>query len=357
MMKKLLMVVIAGLLIWNIVLTYQLVRVNNLAKSIGGDSLIKQSVTEFDTDITEVVSKTAAKVVGITSRSSYSAINGSGVIYGANSEEVIIVTNNHILSNSGTIYVTFVNDIVLEAELVGKDPVSDLVVLKVKPDFNVEAFVLGDSAVSKTGEWVVMISNPSGEQYAGSYAITILSSKDKVLLKDINNDENADWELLLLQLATQVYSSNSGAAVVNMAGELIGITSSRLTAATFDGLGFAVPINEVKTIVNQILTNGEVNRTTMGVSLKDLSEIPVYLKSYNQIKLDIEGVLITNVFDQQPADLAGLAKGDVITQIDGRKMLSNKDIRNYLVTKMRDDVIEVTYVRNDVIASVNVTLR
>ena len=356
MMKKILIIVIAVLFVWNIVLSYQINQIQTNTVNNNGQTLIKQSVTEFETDITEVVSSTAARVVGVTSKSSYSSINGSGVIYSANDEEVLIVTNNHILSNSGTVYVYFANGIELEAEVVGKDTITDLALLRVHPEFNVEAFTLGDSSTTKIGEWLLLIGNPLGEQYSGSYSVGILSTNDKIVQKDINNDNVDDWDLILLQISTPVNSVNTGGAVVNMSGELVGITSSKLSSITYDGMGFAVPINEVITVVDQLLTYGKTNRTTMGVSLKDLSALPVYLKSYYQIKLDIEGVLITDVIDYGPADQVGLATGDVITKIDGLKMTSTKLIREYLASKYAGDIIDVTFIRDNVTSKVNVTL-
>ncbi|MEA5026941.1 MAG: trypsin-like peptidase domain-containing protein [Erysipelotrichaceae bacterium] len=356
-MKKLLAVIIAGLLIWNIVLSYQLNELKNMTVSTNGQTIIKQSVTEIDTDVTETVSQTASRVVGVTSKSTYSSLTGSGVIYAATDDEVIIVTNSHILNNSGTVYVYFANQIAIEAEVVGKDSVTDLAVLRVHPEFSVDAFTLGDSSTTKIGEWVLLIGNPSGEQFTGSYSIGILSSNDKNVAKDLNSDDIDDWDLPLLQLATQVNASNSGGAVVNMAGELIGVTSSKLSTTTYDGMSFAVPINEVILVVNQILTSGNVNRTTLGVTLKDLADIPVYLRSYYAIKLDLEGVLITDLYAYGPAEEAGLLVGDVITQIDGEKMTTNKAIRELLTEKHSGDLIVITYTRADVSSQVNVTLQ
>ena len=356
-MKKLIAFVIVALLVWNIVLTYQVSRLQSLALNDNPQTLIKQSTSELENTVTDVIEKTNTKVVGVTSKSGYSVLSGSGIIYGANNEEVIVVTNNHILINSGKIYVNFANDIEVEAELVGKDLISDLAVLSVKPEFSVDSFVLGDSSLINSGEWVVLISNVSGEQSSSNNVLTIVSNKDKLIDKDLNGDGVVDWQLPLLQLSTPIYSSSTGGAVVNMAGELLGIINNRLSSSTLDGLGYAVMINEIKMITESILETGKVNRTTIGASVTSLNDLPVYLKSHYQIKLNIEGMLINEVFENGPVYQAGLKAGDIIILLDDVKMENDQDIRSFLNDKQPEDIIEVTYIRDDVTAKVNVVLQ
>ena len=357
MMKKLIAFVIAALLLWNIVLTYQINRLQNVALNDNPQTLIRQSTTELESAVTDVVEKTSTKVVGVTSRSGYSILSGSGIIYGANDEEVIVVTNNHLLINSGTIYVNFANDIEIEAELVGKDLVSDLAVLRVRPQFSVEPFVLGDSSLTNSGEWVLLISNMAGEQNSGNNLLTIISNNNKLIDKDLNGDGFIDWQLPLLQVATPIYSSSTGGAVVNMAGELIGIVNNRLSSSTLDGLGYAVTINEIKVIADSILEIGKVSRTTLGASLTSLQDLPVYLKSHYQIKLNLEGMFIKEVFENGPFFQAELKAGDIITLIDDEKMENDQDVRSFLSDKKPEDIVEVTYIRDDETLKVNVVLQ
>ncbi len=356
-MKKLMAFVIVALVIWNIVLTYQVNRLQDATINDNPQTLIRQSTSELESIITDVVEETSAKVVGVTSKSGYSNLSGSGIIYGANDEEVIVVTNNHLLINSGTIYVNFANDIEIEAELVGKDLVSDLAVLRVRPQFSVEPFVLGDSSLTNTGEWVLLISNITGEQSSASNVLTIVSNSEKQIDKDLNGDGFTDWQLSVLQLATPIYSSSTGGAVVNMAGELIGIVNNRLSSSTLDGLGYGVMINEIKTITDSILETGKVNRTTLGASLTSLDNLPVYLKSHYQIKLNLEGMLIKEVFENSPSDQAGLKAGDIITMIDDVKMVDDQDIRSFLNDKTQEETIEITYIRNDEIVKATLILQ
>ncbi len=356
-MKKLIAFVIAALVIWNIVLTYQINRLQDVAINDNPQTLIRQSTSELESIVTDVVKNTSAKVVGVTSKSGYSNLSGSGIIYGANDEEVVVVTNNHLLINSGTIYVNFANDIEIEAELVGKDLISDLAVLRVRPQFSVEPFVLGDSFLTNSGEWVLLISNIAGEQSSGNNVLTIVSNSDKLIDKDLNGDGFTDWQLSVLQLATPIYSSSTGGAVVNMAGELIGIVNNRLSSSTLDGLGYAVSINEIKTITESILETGKVNRTTLGASLTSLDSLPVYLKSHYQIKLNLEGMLIKEVFESGPSDQAGLKAGDIITMIDDVKMVDDQDVRSFLNDKAQEDTIEITYIRDDEISKATLILQ
>ncbi|MDD4642502.1 MAG: PDZ domain-containing protein [Erysipelotrichaceae bacterium] len=357
MKSKLLTIVIVILVVWNIILTYQLVVAQKIIHDEQGQTLIRQSNTEIESDVTKVVSNTDTKVVGVTSKNAFSTLAGSGVIYGVSNDEVIIVTSNSILNNSGDVFISFANDVVIEAEILGKDSVTDLAVLKAIVPFSVEAFNLGNSSLVKTGEWVLLSSNQTGSQSTGTYALSIIANADRSVIKDLDNDGNGDWQLPLLQVSTPVYSLNNGGALINMASELIGVVSSKTSNGINDGSGLVIGINEVKDVVDKILATGEVKRTYLGLSVIPLESMPVYLKSHYQVKLNIEGVMISTIYPDGPADLAGLRQYDIITDIDDKSIMNNDDIRSYLANKEAEEVIKVTYLRNDTINQINVVLK
>lgn len=360
-MKKLLTTgLILVLLIWNSVLTYEVFFNAKADTTINPDGTIVQTVvTEFDTDVTRVVENSIEKVVGIQAIQFDEIFStGSGAIFDSKDGLVHIITNNHVVEDASVIHVVFANGEKLEAKLIGSDVFTDLALLEVKVDFEVNAFKLGDSSLVRVGENALAIGSPLGLSFQGSVTMGIISGKDRVVPVDLDNNGTDDWDSIVLQTDAAINPGNSGGPLINLAGELIGITSMKIADSSVEGMGFAIPINEIIPIIQQLKDNGEVIRPVVGVSAVSLDELAVYQKSYYGIRLDLTaGLYVMSVIEGSPAQLSGIKEGDVITSFDNVNITSFKEFRKLLYTKNVGDVVPISFEREGNSTTVNVVLQ
>lgn len=304
---------------------------------------ITQTATEVTTDVTKAVEKVSKAVVGITNIQEVSdfwtrqsreteAGSGSGVIYKVDGNKAYIVTNYHVVENAKQLEVTLADGTKENAELIGSDIWTDLAVVSI-PSKNVEAVAeFGDSDVLKQGETVIAIGNPLGLDFYGSVTTGVISGKERSVPVDLNGDGYVDWETEVLQTDAAINPGNSGGALVNIAGELVGINSMKIAESTVEGLGFSIPINTVIPIIEELEQHGEVKRPTMGIGLLDLTDVPAFYQKQT-LKLPEEvttGVVVTEVVPGSPADRAGVEQYDVIVEMDGQKIENSIDLRQHL---------------------------
>jgi serine protease Do len=348
------------LLIWNSVLTYEVFFNAQADTTVNPDGTVVQTVvTEFDTDVTRIVEDSIEKVVGIQAIEFEEVVStGSGAIFDSKDGVVHIITNNHVVENASTIRAVFANGEELEATLIGSDVFTDLALLEVKVDFEVNAFKLGDSSLVKVGENALAIGSPLGLSFQGSVTMGIISGKDRVVPVDLDNNGTDDWDSIVLQTDAAINPGNSGGPLINLAGELIGITSMKIADSSVEGMGFAIPINEIIPIIQQLKDNGEVIRPVVGISAVSLDELAVYQKSYYGIRLDLNaGLYVMSVIKGSPAELSGIKEGDVITAFDNTNITSFKEFRKLLYTKNVGDVVTISYERAGKSTTVNVVLQ
>lgn len=304
---------------------------------------ITQTATEVTTDVTKAVEKVSKAVVGITNIQEVSdfwmrqsreteAGSGSGVIYKVVGNKAYIVTNYHVVENAKQLEVTLADGTKENAELIGSDIWTDLAVVSI-PSKNVEIVAeFGDSDVLKQGETVIAIGNPLGLDFYGSVTTGVISGKERSVPVDLNGDGYVDWETEVLQTDAAINPGNSGGALVNIAGELVGINSMKIAESTVEGLGFSIPINTVIPIIEELEQHGEVKRPTMGIGLLDLTDVPAFYQKQT-LKLPEEvttGVVVTEVVPGSPADRAGVEQYDVIVEMDGQKIENSIDLRQHL---------------------------
>lgn len=349
-MKKYATLIIGVLLIWNTVLTFEYIGVKNLLDTLeltGEVKIIREVDTEFTTSFTKVVADNLSKVVGVSNYYQTELVStGSGAIYLSQEGNVYIITNNHVIDGATKVTVTFVNGEEVDAIVVGSDKFTDLALLKVPVDFTVKTFDLGDSSLVKVGETVLAIGSPLGFEFSGSVTMGIISGTDRIVPVDIDGDGTDDWDSIVLQTDAAINPGNSGGPLINMAGELIGITSMKIADSSVEGMGFAIPVNEIVPIIEQLMANGRVIRPLLGVSAVSIDTMPSAQKSFYGIQLDLDkGIMITGVQAGSPAAKAGLKAKDVITIFDGITVTSFKQFRRLLYGKQVGDTVEVTYVR------------
>jgi serine protease Do/serine protease DegQ len=256
---------------------------------------------------------------------------GSGVIFDA--KNGYIVTNAHVVDNATEITVTLQDGRDLTATVVGSDVPSDVAVLKV-PTENLTQVALGDSTKLEVGDFVVAIGNPFGLQHTVTSGIVSGLGRS-----GINPDGYEDF----IQTDASINPGNSGGALVNLRGELVGINSAILSRSGGNiGIGFAIPVNMARSIMDQLLKYGSVKRGLLGVNNYSLT--PDMAKSLNIP--NTQGVLVSQVNEGSAADKAGIKPGDVITSINGQVIKSNSELRNAIGLSRVGEKLDVALIRD-----------
>jgi serine protease Do len=359
-MKKWIWIVIAGLLIWNGILTAQLSTFQKqLAEKTTETKIINKVVTDFTTNVTKVVETSLGKVVGVSALYNGKVVStGSGAIYDVIGKKVYVITNNHVIQDATSLTVKFANGKQVDAKALGTDLYTDLALLEATVDFTVTPFSLGDSSLVKVGENVLAIGSPLGFEFQGSVTMGIISGTDRVVPVDLNGDGIADWDSIVLQTDAAINPGNSGGPLINMAGELIGITSMKIMDQSVEGMGFAIPINEIIPIIEQLRANGKVIRPVLGISAVGIDEMTNAQKSFYGIQLDLKkGLYITMVTPSGPAAKAGIKTGDIVTIFDGTEITSFKQFRKLLYSKNVGDKVVIKYTRDGKETEISVTLQ
>src|SRR5258705_802403 len=263
---------------------------------------------------------------------------GSGVIVDAKSG--YIVTNAHVVENANEITVTLQDGRDLKADVVGSDAPSDVAVLKVKPD-GLSQVALGDSAKAEVGDFVVAIGNPFGLQHTVTSGIISGLSRS-----GINPDGYEDF----IQTDASINPGNPGGALVNLRGELVGITSAILSRSGGNiGIGFAIPVNMAKGVMDQLIKYGQVKRGVLGVNIYNVT--PDIAKEFGLT--ESSGALVAGVAPGSAADRAGVKTGDIITSINGAGMRDAGELRNTIGMLRVGDKVEIGLLRDGKARKVN----
>jgi serine protease Do len=260
--------------------------------------------------------------------------SGSGVIISADG---YIVTNNHVINGADKIEVTLDDKRTFEAEIIGTDPTTDLAVLKVS-EKNLPFVNFGNSDQVKVGEWVLAVGNPFNLTSTVTAGIVSAKARNIHILKDRDNLAIESF----IQTDAAVNPGNSGGALVNLKGELVGINTAIATpTGTYAGYSFAVPATLVSKVVSDLMDFGTVQRALLGISIMDLSTELAKEKKIEQIR----GVYIAGVREGSAADLAGIKEGDVITKINLIEVNSSSELQEQVARFRPGKKIDVTYVR------------
>jgi serine protease Do len=232
---------------------------------------------------------------------------GSGFLIDENG---FIVTNNHVIEDADQIKVIMASGKEFDAELVGRDPKTDLALIRIEGAKNIKPLELGDSQELKVGSWVVAIGSPFGLEQ--TVTAGIVSAKGRIIGSGPYDD--------FIQTDASINPGNSGGPLLNMNGEVVGINTAII--ASGQGIGFAIPIDMAKGIIDQLKSKGEVTRGWLGVGIQDLTPD---LAEYYGLK-EQNGVLVTQVFEGDPADKAGIKVNDVIVSVDGHGLSTGRDL-------------------------------
>lgn len=276
------------------------------------------------------------------------ASEGSGVIYKKSGDAAYVVTNNHVINGAAQIQVMLHDGQKVTATLVGKDAMTDLAVLKIAADKVTTTAAFGDSNKIQVGQKVLAIGSPLGAQYASSVTEGIISAKKRLVESSSEDGQNYGGSTVI-QTDAAINPGNSGGPLINFAGQVIGINSMKLSSSasgtSVEGMGFAIPSNQVVDIVNKLVKYGQVTRPAIGIGLVELSAVTVDdQKSLLKIPDTVKGgVVVMSLTPNGPAAKAGIQKYDVITGIDGKTVTGQADLREELYKHDLDDTVTITY--------------
>ena len=307
-----------------------------------GKAVAMQTVKTNGTQLTasQVYQNNVDSTVGITTEittnyfgyKTTAAASGSGFII---TDDGYIVTNHHVIEGANSVKVTLYDNTQYDAEIVGSDESNDIAVLKIDAS-GLTPVTLGDSEALSVGDNVVAIGNPLGE-------LTFTLTSGVVSAKDRSITTSNSVMMNLIQTDCAINSGNSGGALFNMYGEVVGVTNAKYssnssTEASIDNIGFAIPINNVKDIVTSIIENGYVVKPYIGVSVETVSSD---MKSYGIP----EGAVVRVVNEDSPAEKAGLKENDIITKADDEDITSSNDLVSKIKKASKGDKIKLTVYR------------
>ena len=265
---------------------------------------------------------------------------GSGFII---AREGYIVTNNHVIENADEIKVKLANGKAFDAEVVGRDPKTDLALIKIDGSNDLKSLPMGDSNALRVGTWVLAIGSPFGLEQ--TVTAGIVSAKGRVIGAGLYDD--------FIQTDASINPGNSGGPLLNMRGEVVGINTAIMSrGGGNDGVGFAIPVNLAKGIVEQLKNEGRVTRAWLGVGIQDLTP---ELADYYHVK-EQKGALVTQVYEGDPADKAGIKTGDIIVEVEGKEVSSSRDLSRSIANAPVGAQIPITILRNGQKKTVSVEL-
>ncbi|AQP54774.1 serine protease [Vagococcus penaei] len=350
---------------------------NQLKQSNSDKTQVTNVKSNISTDVTKAVEKMENSVVSITTLQKKNnrmsdleqffgqaageddnangelaeAGEGSGVIYRKDGNKAFVVTNNHVVAGADAVEVLLNSGEKVSAKIVGTDAYSDLAVLEISSKEVKSVAEFANSNDVKVGEPALAMGSPLGSTFANSVSQGIVSAKDRMIMN--KTEDGQPININAIQTDAAINPGNSGGPLVNLSGQVIGINSSKIaqaaTGVSAEGMGFAIPSNDVVAIINQLEKDGKVIRPMLGITMVDLGYVSAEERE-SVLKLtdkDINGgVVVGSVVDGSPAAKAGLKKFAVITQVDGQDLDNRSELQAKLYSKNIGDSMKLTYYYN-----------
>ncbi len=335
--------------------------ISGISKAVSGDfsfSKLKKDTTEStntistttnsEQNIAKTVSDIENSVVNISIKVTASNIfnqtvdeegSGSGIIYSQDDDKVYILTNNHVVDSANSVTISITGKEQVKAKLVGKDANSDLAVISVsKSDLkssgieNISTAKLGDSDKIEVGQTVIAIGNALGQGKTAT--VGIISAENKML-----NIDGVKYNAI--QTDAAINPGNSGGALVNTDGEVIGINSAKASQTSVEGTGYAIPINQAKTIAKELMEKGTVDKPYLGIAGYSITDD--FKTMYN---INVNGVFVGKIESGSPAEKSGLQVSDIITAVDGQTVNNIEELSKIISSHKSNDTITLSVVRN-----------
>lgn len=273
--------------------------------------------------------------------------SGSGVIFKKENGKAYIITNNHVVEGASSLKVSLYDGTEVTAKLVGSDSLTDLAVLQISDDHVTKVANFGDSSDLRTGETVIAIGDPLGKDLSRTVTQGIVSGVDRTVSMSTSAGETS---INVIQTDAAINPGNSGGPLLNTDGKIVGINSMKISEDDVEGIGFAIPSNDVKPIAEELLSKGQIERPYIGVSMLDLEQVP---QNYQEGTLGLfgsqlnKGVYIREVASGSPAEKAGLKAEDIIIGLKGKEIDTGSELRNILYKDTKiGDTVEVKILRN-----------
>ena len=272
---------------------------------------------------------------------------GSGVIYKKDGEYAYIVTNTHVINGAKKVDIRLADGTKVPGEIVGSDTYSDIAVVKISSEKVSAVAEFGDSSQLTVGETAIAIGSPLGSEYANTVTQGIVSSLNRTV--SLKSEDGQAISTKAIQTDTAINPGNSGGPLINIQGQVIGITSSKIATnggTSVEGLGFAIPSNDAIKIIEQLEKNGKVTRPALGIQMVNLSNLST--TDLQKLKLPdniTSGVAVRSVQPNMPAN-GHLEKYDVISKVDGNPIASATELQNALYSHSVGDEMTITYYRN-----------
>lgn len=273
--------------------------------------------------------------------------SGSGVIFKKENGKAYIITNNHVVEGASSLKVSLYDGTAVTAKLVGSDSLTDLAVLQISDDHVTKVASFGDSSDLRTGETVIAIGDPLGKDLSRTVTQGIISGVDRTVSMSTSAGQTS---INVIQTDAAINPGNSGGPLLNTDGKIVGINSMKISEDDVEGIGFAIPSNDVKPIAEELLSKGQIERPYIGVSMLDLEQVP---QNYQEGTLGLfgsqlnKGVYIREVASGSPAEKAGLKAEDIIISLKGKEIDTGSELRNILYKDANiGDTVEVKILRN-----------
>lgn len=325
--------------------------------SVNNPTVVTKSKTISETKVSEVAIEDAIDKVydsvlciEVLNNNGDKISTGTGFVYSKDDTYGYVLTNAHVVNGGTNIQGTLSNNNVVNLSVLGTDSYTDLAVLKMDVKEVIQVASIGTSQNMKVGNTVFTVGSPMGATYAGTVTKGIMSGKDRLVETSTSSSNgmlNESYIVKVLQTDAAISPGNSGGPLVNLAGDVIGITSLKLVDEEVEGMGFAIPIEDAMNYVDYLENGKTIERPMMGVQIIDLTN--KYLLYRNGINVDSSveaGVVLLKVNTGYPAADSGLKDGDIITKINGEKISTASQFKYELYKHSVGDTIEVTYVRD-----------
>lgn len=346
-----------------------------------GETQVSEVKVSVESDITEAVKEVENSVVTIINKqraqdplSQFGIENpqdtyeegdldeagtGSGAVYRTDGDQAFVFTNNHVVAGSDAIEVMFSDGEIVEAEIVGADEYTDLAVLSIDAEHVESVAEFGDSKELTLGEPAIAVGSPLGGDFALSVTSGVVSGVNRTVPVDNDRDGTIDWEMTAIQTDAAINPGNSGGPLVNVNGQVIGINSMKISSNVVEGMGFAIPSNDAVSIINELETNGEINRPVLGVSLLDsnlLNDQQIAEITGSNEPID-QGAIVVEVASDSAAAEADIQAGDVFTSFNGEPVINSMELKQAVYTTRIGDTVEAEIIRDGEPMTVSITMK
>lgn len=325
---------------------------NTIVKTISEN---KVSVT--DEGISEGVGNVYDAVVVVESLVRNTTISiGTGFVYKIDGDDAYVMTNHHVIEDAESIQLTFTNDEIITAELVGSDEYADIAILKIDKNDVIQVANISSSVDMEIGDTVFTIGTPLSKNYAGTVTRGIISGKNRMVSVSVSG-YSSDWIMNVMQTDAAINPGNSGGPLCNVNGDVIGINSLKIVEDEIEGLGFSIPIEDAIEIANHIESGTEIIRPYLGISMLDLSASYDLMLAGIRVDGNVDdGVVVYEVENNSPAADSGLEIGDIITEIGDSKVSNIAEFRYNLYKYEPGETVTIKFYRDGEYDTVKVEL-